>query len=260
MNLALMNRMEALLRRAGERVRTAGKDLHIDSKEGIGNYVTDCDVAVQAFLYENLTALLPEAKFLGEESDMHADVHSGLCFVVDPIDGTTNFIRGHGMSAISVALAEDGKPIMGLVYQPFRDEMFTAVKGKGAYLNGRPIHVSERPMEKAIFQMGPYGHERGEKTDRAFNMMRVLFDHAEDLRGYGVASVELCNVACGRCDGYVEMILCPWDYAAGSLILTEAGGIATRIDGEPLTLDCNQSVLSASKATYSEAFALIGNL
>lgn len=257
MDETLLNSMEACIRTAGERVRTAGKDLHIDCKEGVGNYVTDCDVAVQDYLYENLTKLLPGAKFLGEERDMHPDVHKGLCFVVDPIDGTTNFIRGHGMSAISVALAENGKPIAGIVYQPFRDEMYTAMLGKGAFCNGRAIHVTDRPFSSAIYQMGGSGHERGKNTDRAFRMMRTIFDHAEDIRSYGVASVELCNVACGRCDGYVEMILYPWDYAAGSLIVTEAGGRVSRIDGSALTLDGTQSVLCANSRTYDEALSLI---
>lgn len=256
----LVQEMEGILRHAGELAIDGQGGAQIQRKEGVGNYVTDCDVAVQNDLYERLTKLLPTAKFLGEENDVRADPETGLCWIVDPIDGTTNFIRGLGMSGISVALLENGKQELGMIYQPFRKELFYAARGRGAYCNQRRLQASARPLSQAIVQMGASGHLRGTYSERAFRMMRRLFDHSEDLRSYGVSSLEICNVARGACDVFVEMMLCPWDYAAASLILTEAGGICTRTDGSPLTFSEDQGILAAGAASYQEALQLIQDI
>lgn len=214
----------------------------IHQKEGKGNFVTDYDSKVQAVLREKLLNLLPEAVFFGEEDDADkADISKGYAFIVDPIDGTANFTKGLQMSCISVALARDGYPVIGVVYNPYKQETFYAEKGKGAYLNGEPIHVSDKTLEEGLvfFGTAPYNPEYSKKT---FELLYRYFMRTQDVRRSGSAAIDLCTVACGRAELYFEMLLSPWDYAAGALIVEEAGGIVTNMEGEPLTFDCKQGV------------------
>ena len=252
-----LRRMEELVLQAGAMLPAASDHFAVHCKEGFGNYVTDCDIAVQNFLERELLDLVPEASFLGEELDAAADAQSGWCFVVDPIDGTTNFMRDLSMSAVCVALACGGQVQAAFVYQPYLKQMYRAVRGEGAFLNGRPIHAAGRPLAKSIVQMGLAGHLRGQATERAFAIQRRLFDQVENIRSYGVASMEILNIAAGRLDAYLSLELSPWDYAAAGLILQEAGGMITDLEGRPLTLSGKHSVLAASVAIYPEVLHLV---
>ena len=147
------------------------------------------------------------------------------------MDGTTNLIHGFGHSAISLALAAEGRPLLGLVYDPFAGEMFTARRGTGAFCNGRPIHASTAVhLADSLCSVGTNPGRR-DQADGAFARMRRVYDRCHDIRRVGAASVELCCVACGRLDAYMEHGLRPWDYAAGWLILEEAGGCLTDFTG-----------------------------
>ncbi|MBO5336444.1 MAG: inositol monophosphatase [Lachnospiraceae bacterium] len=216
----------------------------VHEKEGKGNFVTDYDSAVQAILKEKLLKLLPEAVFFGEEDEADkADVSKGYAFIVDPIDGTTNFARGYNTSCISVALAKDGFPVLGVVYNPYERETFTAEKGKGAFLNGKPIHVSNRELKQGVVLVGtaPYNEELAKKT---FETIYHYFLRTGDIRCNGSSAINLCNLACGRAELFFELILSPWDYAAGALIVQEAGGIVSDFQGNPLTYDRKQTVVA----------------
>lgn len=229
----MLNQLIDIVRRAGDMIRDAHdieKDTH--EKTGASDLVTKYDVAVQAFLQKELLALVPEADFLGEEGE-HSAVTKPWVFVVDPIDGTTNFVRNMLYSNIAVALVHEGIVEYGVVYNPFTDEMFAAHRGDGATLNGRPIHVSDHDMAHAITMCGSTIYDRS-YTDRSFAMMRKLYDMGLDFRRFGSAELDVCYVACGRVEVFFECRLSPWDYAAGSLILTEAGGQITRLDGTPI--------------------------
>lgn len=136
-------------------------------------------------------------------------------------------------SNIAVALVHEGCVAYGVVYNPFTEEMFAARRGGGAFLNGRPIHVSDRDMSHAITLCGSTIYDR-RFTDRSFSLMRRLYDLGLDFRRFGSAELDVCYVACGRAEVFFECRLSPWDYAAGSLILTEAGGKITRLDGSPI--------------------------
>ena len=219
-------------------------DRKIHAKEGKGNFVTEYDSAVQAALKEKLLALLPEAVFYGEEDDADkADVQQGYAFIVDPIDGTANFTRGYNASCISVALAKDGQPMIGVVYNPYAQETFTAERGKGAFLNGESIHTSDRDLAHGLILFGtaPYSAELAKKS---FETAYHYFSKAEDLRRSGSAAIDLCSLACGRAELFFEMILSPWDYAAGALIVEEAGGIVSDFEGNPVTYDRKQTVVA----------------
>ena len=217
----------------------------IDEKAGHANFVTTYDKKVQSELQTKLLAILPEAVFVGEEEDVHASVKDGYAFIVDPIDGTTNFIKDYHASAISVGLAKDGERYMGVVYNPYLDEVFTAVKGQGAFLNGEPIHVSDQLLEDGIviFGTATYYDEFAKAT---FDMAYEYYCKALDVRRSGSAALDLCNVAAGRAELFFELRLCPWDYAAGSLIVEEAGGVVTKIDGGEITLNEGCGVLATN--------------
>ena len=220
----------------------------IDEKAGHANFVTAYDKKVQSELQKRLLEILPEAVFVGEEEDVHASVKDGYAFIVDPIDGTTNFIKDYHASAISVGLIKDAKRYMGVVYNPYLDEVYTAVKGKGAFLNGSPIQVSRQPLENGIviFGTATYYEEYAKAT---FDMAYDYYCKALDVRRSGSAALDLCNVAAGRAELFFELRLCPWDYAAGSLIVEEAGGVVTTIDGGELPLNEGCGVL-ATNAVY----------
>ncbi len=216
----------------------------IHAKEGRGNFVTDYDSAVQAKLREKLLKLMPQAGFCAEEDDAdRTDVRKGYVFIVDPIDGTANFTRGYGVSCISVALAKDGYPVAGVVYNPYSGETFSAERGKGAFLNGRPIHTSDRDLEHGLILFGtaPYVEELSRKS---FETAYKYFSRAEDLRRSGSAAYDLCCLACGRAELFFELRLCPWDYAAGALIIEEAGGLVSDLEGSPVTYDKKQTVVA----------------
>lgn len=242
----LLKQITDAVRACGEIILHADRSKScIDEKAGHANFVTTYDKKVQQELREKLLQILPEAVFVGEEEDIHASIAEGYAFIVDPIDGTTNFIKDYHMSAISVGLARDGERYMGVVYNPYLNEMFTAVKGQGACLNGKPIHVSSQPLHNGIVLFGtaPYYEELSRKS---FEMAYDYFKKALDIRRSGSAALDLCSVAAGRAEVFFELRLSPWDFAAGSLIVEEAGGKVTTVEGEPLSLHAPCSLLATN--------------
>jgi len=242
----LLRKITDVMRRCGGIMLHAERSKGgIDEKAGHGNFVTAYDKKIQQMLQKSLLEILPEAVFVGEEEDIHASIEKGYAFIVDPIDGTTNFIKDYHMSVVSVGLTLDGEKYMGAVYNPYLDEIFTAIKGQGAYLNDEPIHVSAEPLENGIVLFGtaPYYEELGK---RSFEMAYSYFKRALDVRRSGSAALDLCSVAAGRAELFFELSLSPWDFAAGALIVEEAGGKVTTVQGEPLTLDRGCSVLATN--------------
>ena len=208
--------------------RTGGFEVH--DKGARENIVTSSDLAVQHFLTRELSAVYPEVGFLCEEEDLEDVYGHEAAWVIDPIDGTANYARGNENCCISVALVSKGYPLLGVVYSPWRGELYTAAKGKGAFCNGKPVHVSGRPFEQGLLftAMSTY------RKDMAMACSDIIYDlymECNDVRRTGSAAVELCLVAAGYADLYFEMRLMPWDYAAASLILTEAGGTICDFEG-----------------------------
>lgn len=247
--------METILKQIMETVRECGRYIKtvdrsaiaVDSKEGPGNFVTEHDSKVQQMLETSLTKIVPDADFMGEEDGRNQkDSQKGKFFVVDPIDGTMNFIKDYKSSCISVALVEDGQVLLGVIYNPYLDEMFWALRGKGAFCNGTQIHVSKEPLSNGLVLFGtcPYYEELYERT---FRMAYDYFVKALDLRRSGSAALDLCCIAAGRAELFFELVLQPWDYAAASLIIEEAGGIITTVEGEPLSFVKPCSVLARNR-------------
>ena len=249
---------DALIEQAVKAVRKAGALLTDQSAvrniwaKSETDFVTNVDVTVQETLKAQLASLAPEIQFMGEEQDNSRLDWNRPCWLLDPVDGTTNLIHSFQHSAISLALAEGGQIVFGVVYNPYSGECFTARRGCGAWRNGRFIHVSSvSRLEDSLLCAGTVPGRR-ELADKAFCQMRNLYNVCQDIRRTGCASLDLCWVACGRLDGYVELFLQPWDYAAGLLIVNEAGGRITAPDGSPLSL-CQGGPLLASNGKLHAA-------
>lgn len=243
-----IEKIEKIVRKCGEIILNADRSrIKIDSKEGKANFVTEYDEKVQAKLKEELLKAIPEAMFLGEEGEQENYNGEGLCLVVDPIDGTTNFIKDYHTSCISVGLLKDGKRYVGVVYNPYLDEMYTAKAGEGAYLNGERIYVSDEPLSNGIVLVGtaPYYRELHEKT---FDLITRYFKASLDIRRSGSAAIDLCSIAAGRAELYFELRIQPWDYAAGALIVEEAGGIVTTLEGDEVPACAPSSVFARNRA------------
>lgn len=199
--------------------------------KGVANFVTQVDLQVQEMIQKGLRNLYPDIQFMGEEKDNSEIDFDGAVWILDPVDGTTNLIHDFRNSAVSLGLCDRGEMVCGVVYQPFTDEVFHAQKGKGAFLNRKPIHVSaSASMGESLISIGttPYEHAY---ADRNFAIFKKVFLDCQDIRRIGSAAIELCFVACGRLEAFFEMNLKPWDFAAGLLIIEEAGGTVTDFEG-----------------------------
>lgn len=215
--------------------------------KGAADYVTKVDVGVQDFLQRELAARYPEIGFIGEEQKRIQPDPKKSYWILDPIDGTTNLIHHYGMSAVSLGYYENGSMTFGAVYNPFHKEMFTASAGQGAYLNGRKISISStEKMADALVSYGSSPYEK-ERAHELFGVFERIFCACADFRRSGSAALDLCYVACGRLDAYIEQNLKPWDYAAGALILKEAGGcVGTWKQGETLPFLENSDVCATN--------------
>ena len=214
--------------------------------------VTEYDRRVQELLTERLSDALPGAKFFCEENDRHDNLDAEHLFIIDPIDGTMNFVRGMHHSCLSVAYTSRRERLCAAIYNPYADELFTAVKGGGAFLNGRPIHVDGAPLAETLVVCGTAPYESGSSAE-TFRLMRLAYDASLDIRREGSAALDLCSVAAGRAGLYFELALSLWDYAAGALLVEEAGGLCTRIDGSALPYDGSRpSVFAGGPAAYAD--------
>ncbi len=251
----LATAIEPLVRRAGEYVRSAVVTA-TQEKTGHSDLVTEFDVNTQRMLIEGLTQIHPEANFMGEEEHLVTDVTVGDCFIIDPIDGTTNFVKGYNRSAISVAMLRNGKPALGIVYNPYTDEYYAALTGQGATYNGAPIQNKDTALHDCVVGFGacPYYPDLAKKTMRVLEQMITV---AMDVRRMGSAALDICDAAMNRTGVFFEMMLSPWDYAAAGLILTEAGGVITDIDGNPVGYGNPHPIVAGSPLACKELRAII---
>lgn len=232
-----------IVRQASGLMRTEG--FKIEEKDGVANIVTSSDIAVQNFLMDKLGKLVPGSGFICEEKDIR-DFSEEYVWIIDPIDGTQNYSRGIPDCCISVALARNMELVAGIVYSPGRGELYHAEKGKGAFCNGKPIHVSDRDFANSLFYTAASTY-RKEWAGYCFDIIKDIYMECNDLRRNGSAAVELCLLARGYAELYFEMRLQPWDYAAASLILTEAGGYIASFDGAAPSLVRGSMVIAANR-------------
>lgn len=215
--------------------------------KGRADFVTAVDMQVQQFMQDRLTAEYPHIQFMSEELDNSAINRDDYMWVLDPMDGTTNLIHDYKRSAVSLALMKGGESLLGFIYNPYAKEMFHAVKDQGSYLNGEVIHVSEETeMENSLITVGtaPYYKELAREN---FAIIEKLYADCVDIRRTGSAALDLVDVACGRIEGYFEKRLKIWDYAAGMLIVREAGGEVCYFDGRKATDEPVADVVAGNK-------------
>ena len=227
----------------------------IHQKTGPANFVTDYDVRIQKFLIEKLSALYPDAGYYGEE-DTEGNAHrlEKKTFFIDPIDGTTNFMFDYHNSCVSVGLAENGVMIAGWVFDPYKNCLWSARRGEGAWLNGRELKIEDKRLEEGICAFGCARYNDG---DGIFGILPTLFTRSLSIRNGGSAAIDLCRVASGSNVAYIELLLQPYDYAAASVIIEEAGGEISQADGKPITLDHGCSIVAGTPKAVEEVRKII---
>jgi len=246
---------------AGKKIRPAFySEKVITSKEGHVDLVTETDKEVERFVISSLRESFPDHLFLGEEthSGESEAVADNPTWVIDPIDGTTNFIHRFPFLCISIALCINKAVVLGVVYNPVLEEMFTAVKGEGAFLNGRPISISSASHVYEAVVCTNVGYDRTPQgTTFMLGMLHTLLSQkVQSIRMGGSAALDMCNVACGRVDAFYEFGIHVWDIAAGSLIVCEAGGIVLDPVHSRDDITCRR-VIACNKILANELIPLL---
>ncbi|MBL3520580.1 inositol monophosphatase [Arcobacter lanthieri] len=243
-----------IIKKAGKILKKgfySNKDVTFKAKKDL---VTKYDVAVENYLKKEFSKRFKEFNIIAEESD-NSNIEFNNSIIIDPIDGTTNFVNGVPHTAISVGVYKDKKPYLAVVYNPILDELYVAKIGKGAFLNGEKLSVStEYDLQKSLLATG-FPYTSGSNEDDLNDVIKKIKDilpHCQDLRRLGSASIDLCMVAKGTFEGYYEMNLKPWDVSAGVLILSEAGGKVTNIKGEQYNLFEDKYIVATNGKIHEE--------
>jgi myo-inositol-1(or 4)-monophosphatase len=227
----------------------------VETKDQAGNLVTEADRASEALLVKRLGAALPGASILAEEGS-GIDRGGAVRWIVDPLDGTTNFAHAYPVFCVSIALEADGERVLGVVYDPVREEMFTAVRGEGAFMNGERLSVSGTERVDAALLVTGFPYDvRTNPRNNVTQFTRFLVT-SRAVRRDGSAALDLAYLAAGRFDGFWEEGLAPWDVAAGALLVEEAGGRVSGYRGDPMRLD-GGNIVAANPALHA---ALVGEL
>ena len=226
----------------------------IDEGKGKGNFVTKYDVAVQEFLIDTLSAAFPMARFFAEEKKDNL-LTDAPTFIIDPIDGTTNFVFDLHHSAISVALCDKKETVIGVVCNPYSSEIFYAIKGEGAYLRKgeleRRLSVKDAPLSDSLVLVGTDPYRKSITYPLTVSLMGLSLKMGMDVRRLGAASLDLAYLAAGRANLFFELSLSPWDYAAGALLVTEAGGCVSTLGLSALNY-AQSSVLAGAPTAYGD--------
>ncbi|CAM3819830.1 inositol monophosphatase family protein [Arcobacter cloacae] len=243
-----------IIKKAGKILRKgyySNKEVSLKAKKDL---VTKYDVAVEEYLKKKFSKKFKEFNIIAEESD-NSSVEFNNSIIIDPIDGTTNFVNGVPHTAISVGVYKDKKPYLAVVYNPILDELYEAKIGCGAYLNGKKLEVSkEENFQKALIATGfPYSSgTNNDDLDDVIKKIKDILPLCQDIRRLGSASIDLCMVAKGVFEGYYEMNLKAWDVSAGILILTEAGGKITNIEGVDYKLFEDKYIVASNSKIHEE--------
>lgn len=253
--LLLTTAIEAVTRAGDTMMARFGHDIRID-KKGTIDLVTEVDVAVERGFRSLIAERFPDHAVLGEEFGGGAEVPEGPCWVFDPIDGTTNFAHGLPIFCSSVALEVNGRAEVAAVYDPSRRELFTAERGEGAHLNGRPIRVAGAAQLVDAMLVTGFPYDVHQRVDEIVGLFAEFVGRARAVRRLGSAAIDLCYVAAGRLDGFWESDLKPWDIAGGALLVQEAGGIVTTQAGEAF-VSRGKSVLATNPHLHGQMLTVI---
>ncbi len=246
-------------REAGKIINRAALDVESVrvSQKQVNDFVTEVDQASEQIIIETLLTAYPGHGILAEESGQeHGAKHSEFIWIIDPLDGTTNFIHGFPVYCVSIALAVKGKVEQAVIYDPTRNDLFTATKGRGAYMNDRRLRVSKRIRIQDCLIATGFPFRPGDDYKTYLSMMSDVMQRCAGLRRPGSAALDLAYVAAGFTDGLFETGLSPWDVAAGSLLVTEAGGLVGNFTGEAEFLH-QKECLAASPKIYAQMVSLL---
>jgi len=247
-------------RAAGAIINRAALDVEAVriSQKQVNDFVTEVDLASEAIILETLLTAFPHHGILAEESgSTHGDPHADHIWIIDPLDGTTNFIHGFPVYCVSIALSVRGKIEQAVIYDPSRNDLFTATKGRGAFMNERRIRVSKRTeLTECLISTG-FPFRKGDNFNQYLRMLADLMPRTAGLRRPGAAALDLAYTAAGFNDGFFETGLKPWDVAAGSLLVTEAGGLVGNYTGEANFLDQAECV-AANPRIYAQLVSTLG--
>ena len=228
------------------------------SQKQVNDFVTEVDQAAEQIIIETLLGAYPGHAIWAEESGReHGAQHSEFVWIIDPLDGTTNFIHGLPIYCVSIALAVRGKVEQAVIYDPSRNDLFTATKGRGAYMNNRRIRVAKRTRLKECLISTGFPYRFDDNINHYLHMLGEIMQRTAGLRRPGAAALDLAYVAAGFTDGFFELGLQPWDVAAGSLLITEAGGLVGNLSGDADFLE-QRECLAANPRIYGQLVNVLG--
>jgi myo-inositol-1(or 4)-monophosphatase len=247
--------IEATAREAGALLRERIDDRHTVQYKGEINLVTEADHLSEALIVERIRKSFPDHGILAEESQETAN-GSGFRWIIDPLDGTTNYAHGYPVFCVSIALEVEGEIRLGAVYNPMLDEMFIAEKGAGAFLHGRRLKVSQTAeLSRSLLATG-FPYDIRDNRDNNINYFEAMALNTQAVRRAGSAALDLAYLAAGRFDGFWELKLMPWDMAAGWLLVEEAGGVVTDLQGDPFALHLPH-ILASNGLIHTEMSRLL---
>ena len=253
--VVLADKIETIARNAGLLINNP-MNVEVSEKDGAANIVTNMDIAAQRYIINECSKLIEGATFIAEEGDVFS-MGEGYTWIIDPIDGTTNYAYGYQHSCISIALLNKGKGIIGVVYNPYLNECFKGINGYGSFLNGEVIQVSNHAFDKALVLVGTAPYHK-EFADHTFDVIKRIFLKGRDVRRSGSAVLDLCYVACGRVDAFYEASLFPWDYAAGEVIVKNAKGTLEAITPNEIKYDKEIGVIAGNQVCFQELKEIVG--
>lgn len=228
-----------LVKEAGKLALDNKLSSHVEMK-GAADFVTEVDLSISAFLKKELAKITPDIGFMSEEEKNDIQPRR---WILDPIDGTTNLVYNYNMSSVSLALFDTDKVIFGVVHNPFNGETFTAIRGQGAWFNGKKMEKApDRQVADSIIEFGA-GSTHKDQATQTFDLAREVFEECLDLRRICSSALAICYIAAGRLNGYFEKVLKPWDYAAALLVLEECGGTGCDWHGNVLQYEKPTSIL-----------------
>lgn len=251
-----LDEIQNLARQAGEILRKGYGQLHTVRHKGATDLVTEIDQQSEDLIIQAIRQKYPSDQIVTEESgNLKGDLDH--CWYIDPLDGTINFAHDLPIFCVSLAYAHQNQVVLGVVYDPLRDECFYAERGKGAWLNGAPVHVSDTPDLLHSLMATGFPYDKWDSPLNNLEFFNRFSRRTQGVRRLGSAAIDLCYVACGRLDGFWEVSLKAWDIAAGALIVEEAGGVVSQLFGAPHSLVSPVSILTANPAIYPQMLSLL---
>jgi myo-inositol-1(or 4)-monophosphatase len=248
--------ISGLARKAGQLLLTRYGKPHDIQMKGVVDLVTEADHLAENLILSSLKRRFPTHQVISEEVGSN-NLESEHVWYIDPLDGTINFAHGIPLFSVSIAYSNQGKVELGVVYEPVHDECFSAEQGKGAWLNGKPIHVSNTTSLLQSLLVTGYPNEKNAIFNKNLNFDAILSSCTRGVRRLGSAALDMCYVATGRVDGFWELTINPWDFAAGCLIASEAGAFVTNCRGSSVEYVDGESVLAAAPHLHGEILSVL---